>query len=64
MRLVDGTRSVPLPDPMAAQAARFLDLVRSAAPPAPDLSASVGVEHLAQVHAVLPALAVTEIRFP
>lgn len=64
MRLVDGSRSVPLPDPMAAQAARFLDLVARGGAPTPDLSATLGVEHLAQVSAALPALAVTEIRFP
>jgi predicted dehydrogenase len=64
MRWVDGERSVPLPDPMAALAARFVALVRDGGPPEPDPSATLGVEHLAQVHAATPALAVTEIRYP
>jgi hypothetical protein len=64
MRLVDGARSVPLPDPMAALAARFVSLVRAGGTPEPDPSATLGVEHLAEVHAATPALPVTEIRYP
>jgi hypothetical protein len=49
---------------MAALAARFVGLVERADAPSPDPSATLGVEHLLQVHAALPALPVTEIRFP
>jgi len=64
MRLVDGPRSVALPDPMAALVARFVSDVRAGAPPEPDPSASYGVAHLEELFAALPALPVTEIPFP
>jgi hypothetical protein len=64
MRLVDGARAVPLPDPMAALASAFLARLRAGAPPRVDLAAVPGVAHLVQIAAALPALAVTEIPYP
>jgi predicted dehydrogenase len=63
MRLVDGSRHVPLPDPMAALAAAFLARLRAGSP-AVDPSAFPGVRHLVEVAAALPALAVPEIPYP
>ncbi len=64
MRLVDGSRSVPLPDPMAALVTRFVEDVRAGAAPQPDPSAAYGVAHLEELCAAVPALPVTEIPFP
>jgi predicted dehydrogenase len=63
MRLVDGPRHVPLPDPMAAHAAAFLARLRDR-PPVVDPSAVPGVRHLAEIAAAVPALAVPEIPYP
>jgi hypothetical protein len=64
MRLVDGARDVPLPDPMAALASAFLVRLRDGSPPRVDPSAVPGLAHLQEVAAALPALAVTEIPYP
>jgi hypothetical protein len=64
MRLVDGTRSVPLEDPFAALAARFVARLQGGLPPEPDPSALFGVAHLQELERALPALPVTEIPYP
>lgn len=64
MRLVDGARSVPLPDPMAALCADFVERLRSGAPAVVDPSALFGVQHLAQIAAALPPPALSEIPYP
>lgn len=64
MQLVDGSRRVPLADPMAALARRFVERVAAGAAPEPDPSATLGVAHLMEVAAALPALPVTEIPYP
>lgn len=64
MRLVDGTRSVPLPDPMARHAESFLALLGGGGPAEVDPSALPGVKHLRELADALPALAVPEIPYP
>lgn len=64
MDLVDGARRVPLQDPYAALAARFVQALAQGEAPRVDASAQHGVAHLLELAAALPALPVTEIPYP
>ncbi|MFM8981274.1 MAG: hypothetical protein ACKOSS_12550 [Planctomycetia bacterium] len=64
MELVDGARRVPLQDPYAALAARFVQALAQGDAPRVDASAQHGVAHLLELAAALPALPVTEIPYP
>lgn len=64
MELVDGERRVPLEDPYAALAARFVRALAQGEAARVDASAQHGVAHLLQLAAAWPALPVTEIPYP